>query len=162
GQTDAAVRYLARGPGYNLYLTEAGAVLSLFPDGGPQSSVLRMGLAGANPAPVVTGLDALGGHSNYFLGSDPSGWHTDLPLYGRVAYEQVYAGIDLVYYGTGQRQLEYDFLVAPGADPGQIALRFDGALGQEVDGQGALVLHLSGGDVVQHAPVVYQEAGGLR
>src|SRR5262249_27043287 len=57
---------------------------------------------------------------------------------------------------------EYDFVVAPGADTDQIALRFDGATSMDVNGAGDLVLHLSGGDVVQHAPVVYQDLGGVR
>src|SRR5204863_532561 len=73
----------------------------------------------------------------------------------------VYAGIDLVYYGNDQRQLEYDFDLAPGADAGQIRLSFSGAQGQEVDAAGNLVLHLAGGDVVQHAPVVYQDRDGV-
>jgi Ca2+-binding RTX toxin-like protein len=161
GQTDAEVRYLSRGPGYNLYLTGTEAVLSLF-QGDGRESVLTIGLDGANPAPRVVGQNELGGQSNYFIGSDPSQWHTDIPLYAKVAYEDVYAGVDLVFYGTGQSQLEYDFLVSPGADPGQIALRFDGALRTEVNADGDLVLHMAAGDVVQHAPVVYQEFDGVR
>src|SRR5262249_609792 len=145
GQTDAQVRYLSRGPGYNLFLTDAAAVLSLHAAGSAQEDVVRLSLVGANASPEVSGLDQQGGHSNYFLGSDPSKWHTDVPLYSRVLYQQVYAGVDVVYYGNSQRQLEYDFVLAPGADPGQIGLRFDGAAGMEVDGGGNLVLHLAGG-----------------
>jgi hypothetical protein len=163
GQADAAVRYLAHGSGYALALTDSGAALSLAQAGaGGASALLQLQLVGANAAPAVVGLDQQAGHSNYLLGNDPSQWHTDVPLFGRVAYQQVYPGIDVVFYSNDQQQLEYDFDLAPGADPSQIALRFTGAQGQAVDGQGDLVLHLAGGDVVQQAPVVYQEVGGVR
>src|SRR5262249_30813036 len=112
--------------------------------------------------PHVEGLDPQAGRTNYLLGNDPSAWHADVTRFGRVAYQQVYPGIDLVYYGTNQQQLEYDFIVAPGAEPGQIGLRFSRMEGLEVNGKGDLVLHTTVGDVVEHAPVLYQEAGGQR
>src|SRR5262249_44507243 len=136
GQTDAQVRYLARGSGYGLFLTATGAVLSLetlaappvdtqlgpssvsvigspfsVPQSSPQSVTgvaLAMNLVGANPATQATGLDQLPGTTNYFIGNDPSQWHTDLANYGRVQYQDVYPGVNLVYYGN-QQQLEYDF-----------------------------------------------------
>src|SRR2546427_8518110 len=104
GQTDKSVRFLARGPGYGLYLTGNEAVLAL---GKPTPLALRMRLVGAAPAPRVIGLDELPGKANYFTGSDPAKWRTNVPTYAKVRYEQVYPGIDLVYYGN-QRQLEYD------------------------------------------------------
>jgi hypothetical protein len=119
--------------------------------------VLQLQLVGANPTPAVVGLEPQAGHVNYLHGNDPAQWHTDVPLFGRVAYQQVYPGIDVVYYGNDQQQLEYDFDLAAGADPNQIVLCFTGAQGLEVNPQGDLVLHLAGGDVVQHAPVVYQD-----
>src|SRR5262249_27148272 len=70
----------------------------------------------ATPAAAAAGMDPLVTKVNYFLGKDPTQWHTNIPTYGRVAYHDVYPGIDLVYYGS-DRQLEYDFIVAPGADP---------------------------------------------
>jgi hypothetical protein len=127
----------------------------------PDSDVLRSRFVGANPEPQVIGLDALAGTSNYFIGSDPSQWHTGIATYGRVEYQNLYPGVDLVYYGD-QRQLEYDYVVAPEADPGVIKLAIDGAESMALDGQGDLVLHASGGDVLEHAPVVYQEVGGIR
>ena len=84
--------------------------------------VLRMKLRNANPAAKVTGADELAGTSNYFIGNDPAKWRTNVPTYAKVKYEGIYPGIDLVYYGN-QRQLEYDFIVAPGADPRRIAVR---------------------------------------
>ena len=99
--------------------------------------------------------------SNYLLGNDPSQWHTSVPNYGGVKYQGVYPGIDLVYYGN-QRQLEYDFVVSPGADPRRIRLGFQGADKLEVDAQGDLVLHTATGVIRQRKPVVYQEVEGLR
>jgi hypothetical protein len=118
-------------------------------------------LDGANPNPQSAGEDLLPGTSNYLQGNDPRQWQTNVPEYGRVEYEDVYPGIAAAYYGN-QGQLEYDFVVAPGADPSAIALRIQGAQGLELDGQGNLVIHASGGDVVEQAPVVYQEVNGVR
>src|SRR5262249_35864939 len=127
----------------------------------PVEDVLRMQLVGANAAPRVRGVDPLPGTSNYFLGNDPAQWRTNVARYGEVAYQDVYPGIDLVYYGN-QRQLEYDFTVAPGATAGEIRLAFAGAVGLAINGQGELVVHTAGGDLVEHAPVLYQEVGGSR
>ena len=120
-----------------------------------------MNLVGANPDASVTGLDQLPGTSNYFIGNDPSQWHTNIANYGQVEYQGVYPGVNLVYYGN-QQQLEYDFVVAPGADPGSIRLSFQGADSISLDDQGNLVLATGSGDVLEHAPVVYQEVGGAR
>ena len=113
---------------------------------------------GANPKAKVVGLDELPGKSNYFIGNDPKKWRTNVPSYARVKYEGVYPGVDLVYYGN-QRQLEYDFVVAPGADPNQIKLSFAGADGMRVDAaSGDLVLNLGDDEVRFHKPAVYQPA----
>jgi hypothetical protein len=168
GQTDKDVRFLSRGAGYGLYLTASEAVLVLAKpaakrdEQAPAESVaLRMRLVGAGREPVVTGLDELPGKANYFIGRDPSKWRTNVPTYAKVHYQNVYPGIDLVYYGN-QRQLEYDFVVAPGADPKKIVLGFKGAKKLEIDAQGDLVLHAVGGDIRQHEPVIYQDIDGVR
>src|SRR5258707_462918 len=109
-----------------------------------------MQVVGAGPSAQPVGLDEQAGKSNYLIGNDPSQWRTNIANYGRVEYQNVYTGIDLVYYGN-QRQLEYDFVVAPGADPGIIQLAFEGAQGMTLDGQGNLVLQTAGGDVVEEA-----------
>ena len=85
-----------------------------------------MQIMGANPAAKPVGKDPLPGKVNYIIGRDPAQWHTDIPTFGRVEYQNVYSGINLAYYG-GAGGLEYDFIVNPGADPGAIALKFDGA-----------------------------------
>jgi len=205
GQTDARVRFLARGGGYTIFLTADEAVLalrksqpgmsrfgkfelpgrlerfgpvdpragrwpslaggleslwrSLIPDlsqmvpepkagkggvaGGLEfqpPQVMRMRLVGGNAKARVVGLDELPGRSNYFIGNDPKKWRTNVPSYAKVKYENVYPGIDLVYYdkksgvssqkreaAAEHRQLEYDFVVTPGADPRAIRLAVEAA-----------------------------------
>jgi len=132
----------------------------------PQSmtgAVLRMKLRNANPAAKVTGVDELAGTSNYFIGNDRAKWRTSVPTYAKVRYEGIYSGIDLVYYGN-QRQLEYDFIVAPGADPRRIAFDVSGAKRIRRDAQGDLVLKMKTreGEIRWHKPVVYQEKNGAR
>ena len=166
GQTDAQVQYLAHGAGYTLFLTPEEAVLTLRGDHcrrGTTSpgAVLRMQLEGAAATPQLVGQDPLPGTSNYITGSNPSQWVTSVPNFARVEESGVYPGVDLVYYGN-QQQLEYDFTVAPGADPGVIRLAFSGAESMALDAQGDLVLHTAAGDVEEHAPVLYQEKGGAR
>jgi hypothetical protein len=216
GQTDGQVKFLSRGSGYTMFLTQGEAVLSLRKpsavsnqlsafrnslEASRQSSVvssqlspamdnrartagalfasliqnpksqiqnlpapstqhlepavLRMKLVGSNPKAKVIALDELPGKSNYFLGNDPQKWRTNVPTYAKVKCKGVYPGIDLVYYGN-QRQLEYDFVVSPGADPRVIALSIDGADKMEIDAQGDLLLRAEAGDVRLHKPLVYQ------
>src|SRR5207249_3327237 len=123
--------------------------------------MIRLQVLGGDPNAPAAGLDQLPGRTNYLLGNDPAQWHTDVANYGRVRYTGVYAGIDLIYHGN-QRNLEYDFVVAPGADPGVIRLNFDGVQRLSLDDAGNLVLRLPGGDLIEHAPVVYQDIGGMR
>jgi hypothetical protein len=165
GQSDPQVEFLSRGEGYGLFLTKTEAVLSLAAPGqgasAPQGEVLTFQLLGANPNPLFQGLDPLAGKSNYYLGQDPTKWRSDITNYAKVEVQQVYPGIDLVYYGR-QRQLEYDFVVAPGADPAAIRLHFEGATSISLDGQGNLVIHAGAGDLTEHAPQLYQQVDGSR
>jgi hypothetical protein len=176
GQTDSQVQFFARGRGYALFLTPTEAVLSLAKvqaEAGDQApaaaatqaeagrAVIRMQLAGANPATRVSGKDKLPGRVSYFRGNDPARWQTQIPTYAKVAYEGIYPGVDLVYYGS-QGQLEYDFVVAPGADPEAIKLSFRGADRIEISDAGELVLHSTAGEIRMHAPVIYQETAGAR
>jgi len=124
-------------------------------------SVLRLHMAGANPHPQVVGLDRLPGVSNYFIGRDPRHWRTNVPAYARVAYRNIYPGVDLVYYGN-QGHLEYDFVVAPGASARAIRLALSGAGQVHLDRQGDVLLHLPHGDLRQVKPLVYQEEGSTR
>jgi hypothetical protein len=123
-------------------------------------STLRMKMVGANPRPRVEGQEELTVKTNYFIGSDPREWRTDVASYAKVRYAEVYRGIDLVYYGS-LRQLEYDFVVAPDADPREIRLEFAGSKRIRLDG-GELVLETAASEVRQRAPVAYQEVRGAR
>ncbi|HEU0004652.1 MAG TPA: SBBP repeat-containing protein, partial [Terriglobia bacterium] len=179
GQADPRVRFLTRGTGYRLLLTQTEAVVELtiadwrlpvgqerlldrsWKIGNGQSTEVRMQLAGANARATVSGLDELPGRVNYLVGSDHSGWKTGIPTYGKVKYQGVYPGIDLVYYGN-QGHLEYDFMIAPGADPKVIALNFRGVDQLAVERNGHLLLKIGSRSLRQHKPVVYQEVQGCR
>ncbi len=162
GQTDRRINFLARGANYGLFLMPDQAVLTLHsPSSSPSSSgtsVVRMQLAGANRAAAATGAGPLPGKSNYFVGNDPANWHRDIPQFARVRYQDVYPGVDLVYYGK-QGQLEYDFEVAPGADPGSIAWRLQGQDKVRLDRGGNLVVATGNGEVRLNAPRIYQQFG---
>jgi hypothetical protein len=162
GQTDARVRFISRGANFTLFLTATDAMLSLSSANGVGATALRMRLAGANARAALNGEERLPGRVNYFAGDDSSRWRANVATYGKVRYANVYDGVDLIYYGA-RRQLEYDFLIAPGADARRIALRFDGARRARIDASGDLVLAMSAGvEVRQHKPVVYQEQDGAR
>jgi hypothetical protein len=179
GQSDSRVRFLSRGNGYSLFLTSNEAVVVLRQSEADQSrndlrvartavgarhrksAVVRMRLVNANPRPQAAGHDELPGKTHYFIGNDPARWRTNIPTYAKVRYEGVYPGIDLVYYGN-QGWLEYDLVVAPRADPGVVALAFEGAREVRIDARGDLVLTVEGGEVRQHKPVVYQEVAGVK
>src|SRR5438132_3532973 len=194
GQTDPQVKFLTRTGNHIVFLTPTEAVLALTTGQGKRkddvgrarrspkrpearaTTVVRMRFAGANPAPQVTGLEALPGTANYFIGNDRAKWHTNVPLFARVHYADVYPGIDLSFYGAAPgdqanvggprgapQHLEYDFVVRPGADPSTIALEFQGAQALDITGQGDPVLQLpDGGTIWQPKPVVYQLVDGVR
>ena len=159
GQTNPRVNFLTQGSGYTAFLTPTSAVMELQQGNG--GNVVTMKLVGANPGSRAVGLDKQAGVSNDFIGNDPSKWHTNIANYADVAYQGVYHGINLVYHGD-QQQLEYDFVVQPGANPGAIRLAFGGVTAKSLDAQGDLVLHTSGGDLVEHAPVAYQVVNGVQ
>jgi hypothetical protein len=186
GQADGQVRFLSRNSAYSLFLTADEAVIALRETnaGSPKqtaepatAAVLRMKMRHANPAARITGMDELAGKANYFIGNDPSKWRTNVPTYSRVRYEEMFPGIDLVYYGN-QRQLEYDFIVAPGADPHLIAFDIIGARRILQDAHGDLVFQMELGqttarmktvqmktsdcEIRWHRPIVYQEKNGAR
>jgi uncharacterized repeat protein (TIGR01451 family) len=178
GQLDPADRraeFVTRGPGYSLFLGPEGAILSTVSQNQSKPRVkqkssgkqdaslvrvnsLQMKLAGANPTASLTGADLLPGKSNYFLGNDSAKWQHGVPQFARVRYENIYPGINLVFYGN-QGRLEYDFQVAPGADPAQAELEFKGAKQLQLK-NGALVIRSEGSSAQLNAPRVYQEIAG--
>ena len=172
--TDPRARFVSRGSGYSLFLGSEGAILSLVSRGPvklPRAGMMEkpaqiqvdsveMKLAGANPNVNLTPSDLLPGKSNYFIGNDPKKWRSGVPQFARVHYENVYPGIDLVFYGN-QGHLEYDFQVGPGSDPAEAELEFQGAKQLELK-DGALVIKSERGRVQLDAPVVYQQIAGKR
>jgi hypothetical protein len=186
GQTDKRVRFLSRGKGYNLFLTDTEAILALSSGdlklvdddheflekyakslnheaepGDPRSTVVRLGLIGTNPIPKVFGLEAAETKSNYFIGNNKNNWQTSVTNYTKVRYEGVYPGIDMVYYGN-QEQFEFDFVVAPGASPSNIELDYRGADSIELNDKGDLILHIGDGEIRQNKPLVYQMVDGVK
>ena len=158
GKAAKGARFLSRGGESSVFVTSTEMVLALRKSES-RSHVLRMKLAGASPNASGSGTNELPGKVNYITGSDPHRWRTDIPTYATVKYENVYPGIDVVYYGN-QRQLEYDFRLRPGADPRRIRLAFDGAQHLSISEQGDLVLGTGGGDIVLKKPTIYQEIDG--
>ncbi len=154
GQAEAGVDFVARGPGYRLALSPTEAIVTLSDAGGP----LEMRLVGSNPAAAPTGVDPLPGRTNYLTGSDPSAWREDVPTFARVAYDDVWPGVDLVFLGD-RRRLRHDFVVAPGADPAAIAVEFPTADPVTVEtGTGDLLV----GGARLSAPILYQDVDGRR
>src|SRR5947199_3038248 len=142
--SDARARFVARGPNFGLFLGSEGAILNL-PSSRPEhAKTLQMKLIGSNPNAPIAAADPLPGKSNYLLGNNPAQWHRNVPQFARVRYENVYPGINLVFYGN-QGRLEYDFQVAPGADPAQAELEFDGAQQLELKNGDLLINGEQGG-----------------
>jgi hypothetical protein len=162
GQADPEVDFLSRGHDYVLFLTSQEAVFALRTPPARDAAVLRMRLVGANARPRVRGVGELPGRSSYFIGKDPRKWRSGVPTFARVEYRDVYPGVDLVYYGARQKTLEYDFVVAPGADPTAIALGFQGAERLDLEAGGALAVRVGSEQVRLHKPVAYQQVGDTR
>ncbi|HEX3203848.1 MAG TPA: SBBP repeat-containing protein, partial [Nitrospiraceae bacterium] len=167
GQADSRVRFLSRGRNYTLFLTADEAVFAIA-DAAPvpqadqsRAHVLRIQFVDGSSAAGVRGLDPLPGTSHYLVGADPSKWQTDVPNFGRVLIEDLYPGVNVVYYGHDDR-LEYDLILAAGADPARIGFHFGGARSLRLDGDGTLVADAGEGRVRLEKPVIYQEEPGGR
>ncbi len=173
GQTDPQVKFVARGEGFTLFLTNTDAVLRLGPAGSDKkersasNAIVRMKLSGANHEPGMNGVEELPGKSDYFIGNDPQKWRAEVPHYARVRYQNIYPGVDLIYYGN-QGDLEYDFVVAPGADAKTIRWNVDSVLASQnkrhatteplrIDGNGDLVVGRNGAEIRFPKPVAYQD-----
>lgn len=180
GQSDSRVKFLAHGSGYALFLTSTEAVLHISTPSRPvpiipsprnpgtterrtprQESVVRFRPIGGARHPQLVALDRLAGTVNYLIGNVPRRWHTDVPAYARVAYRNVYPGIELAYYGR-QGHLECDWVLQPGANVNVIRLRVDGAGRLQLDREGDLVLRSGAVTMVQSRPRIYQEIGAAR
>src|SRR5271156_5605209 len=180
GQVDPSVRYLARSGRYSLFLTDDAAVFSMIggefhkgpmPKGYPYKaggdthlteSAVRVRLVGANPNPQVEGLEPLPGRVNYLIGADKKNWHRDIPTFGRVRFNNVYPGVDVVYYGSPSA-LEYDFIARPGADTSKIKFAIEGPAQTTQTAAGDLVIQTTSGVIKIDKPRNYQQnADGSR
>jgi hypothetical protein len=186
GQTDPRAKYIARAGGYMLFLTAQDAVFALrsssrlgatptVANSGlgrarpvtshsaqeDLTSAIRLHLSGGNPRAQIAAGNQLPGRANYFIGNDPGKWQANVPQYARVSYRDVYPGVSIVFHGV-QRQLEFDFIVAPGASTAPIRFEVAGATHVTTDDSGNLLLSSSAGDVLLHKPVAYQEEHGVR
>jgi hypothetical protein len=179
GQTASDVKFLSRGPGYVVYLTAGAMVFSarasqvtpksdspVHSQGSASqkanNTVIQLGMVGANPNPVAVGEQPQTGKVNYFIGRDKSKWQTNVATYSKVRYKDIYPGIDLVYYGNPS-QMEYDFEIAPGANPKQIQFDVKGADSVSVDGSsGDLVLQTKQGALHMKSPVLYQTVNKMK
>ena len=156
GQVHSAIKYFAKGSGYSTYLTQDEVVVAL-----PTDEQLHLKMVNATANPNLIGQDQKPGKLRYISGNDPKQWQNDVSTFGKVSYQNVYPGIDAVFYGTN-RQLEYDFIVAPGSNPQAIALAFTGAKSVKIDSKGELVLKTRKTEIRQSKPVVYQTINGTR
>lgn len=175
GQFDPEISFQVRGGGCAIALSPTRATFIWGERQWPQenssgrrhlppaaaSRVMQLDLVGARSAADGTGEGQLPGIVNYLLGNDAAAWKTGIPTYERARFREVYPGIDLVYYGN-QSQLEYDFVVAAGARPDQISLRFSGADAVSVEASGELALKIGDRQIRWRVPVAYQEINGIR
>lgn len=165
GQGPQEARFFTRGPGFAMAFkpAEVQLVLTRAGNNGSElcSTVVSLRLSDASAQPELCAESPLPGRINHFIGSDPARWRTNIATFAQVRYRHMYPGIDLVYHGR-QGELEYDFVVAPGADLDVIRMMFSGCAGVELDAVGDLILHTSSGDLRQRRPVIYQEAAAER
>ncbi len=164
-QFDQSGSYVARGQGFSMILSAAETRLRMTQrnsNGSAKSSAtVSLKLLDANATTEIEAMEPLSGQVNYLFGNEPAQWRTGIKTFGRVKQRSVYPGVDLVWYGN-QRQLEYDFVVAPGTDPSIIKLAFGGTDKIQLDDTGDLLLHTTEGTIRQKRPLVYQETNGQR
>ena len=162
GQTSSAVSFLSHGPGFSLFLSGASATFALpvtsGQDAGTATNVLKLDFVGGNPDATLSGQGQLPSTSNYFSGLDGTPLFDYVPNFSQVVVHNVYPGIDVAFFGTDSRTLEYDFILHPGASPSAIDLNWEGVTGLSTDAQGNLDLATGAGTVVENAPAVYQTA----
>ncbi|SFI23351.1 conserved repeat domain-containing protein [Nocardioides psychrotolerans] len=159
GQVPDRYDFVSRGRGFGLAIDATGATLSLGTDS--DQDFVRLAFTGADTSATSAALEPLSGKVNYLVGNDARAWHTGIATFARVSYDDVLPGVDVTYYGTNDGTLEYDFEVAPHADPASIRFGFPGAEGVVIQDR-SLIITTAHGAVTQAAPVIYQRMAGLR
>ncbi|HBI16285.1 MAG TPA: hypothetical protein DDY20_12390 [Desulfobulbaceae bacterium] len=174
GQVDEKAKYYAKASRYTLWLTQEGMVFdqAVLPRiekaagtgaGGenPHRDVSGLVFVNANPDPAMIAVEETGHRVNYFIGNDPAKWHSNIPTSQAVLYQDLYQGIDLKVYGV-EKQIEYDWIVKPGEDPGAIRFAYQGVKGSRLDAAGNLLIETTGGELIHNRPLSYQEINGER
>ena len=180
GQVDSRVKFYIKRPGQTLYFTENGIVFDLFRRenidreraGGPEKDrlrpgeklerlVFRLGFENAREGVLIEGLDRQEGSINFFKGNDRRRWRTNVPAYKGIVYKNIYEGIDLKIFGNG-KDIEYEFIVNPGANPEDILLTYNGIEGLDKNAGGELLIATAFGELKESRPYIYQEIGGER
>lgn len=164
GQMNEKVKFYESGGGHTTYYTSEAIYFSLPMAINARSSaqaLIKLHAVGGNKNPEITAEGLQKGKVNYLLGNDPKKWHTDIPTYQAVIYKEIYAGIDLKFYGN-KSWLEYDLIVKPGADPSVIRFAVEGIERLGVTTDGELSLDLKWGSIRQSRPILYQEINGER
>lgn len=162
GQHDEAIKFMLNQSKSNTYFTQSDTVLVLNKSTDKESqevNILRINLDDSNKNCEIVGTDEFNCKINYFIGSDKTKWTTDIPIYEKITYKEVYPGIDLTYYGN-EGKLEHDFIVSPGADYNNIKINYNGAQKLELDEQGNLIITLNDNNLKMSKPITYQEIEG--
>ena len=176
GQVDESVKFYEKGGGHSIFFTEDGIYFSFFSkEQFQKEGTEKLKKQGKDQKiisdqvvikPVdgkraeIVAENMLSGKVNFFTGNDPNKWKTDIPTYGTVRYREIFPDIDLIFYGN-QRQLEYDVVVKPGADPSSAAFKIEGARDLKTTKDGDLEIILNtGSSIIQKKPHIYQEIGG--
>lgn len=196
GEADKRVVFYEKGGGHSTFFTKDGVYLNLYGDQRsvisdqrlnakhqtlntkhqtPDTKLIKLSFISANKNPEIIGEGLQEGKVNYFIGNDPKRWKTDMPTYEAIVYKEVYPGIDIKFYGNN-RQMEYDIIVKPGADPSPILFSYEGIKGIRVTEEGDLEIELTltppspaggegrkGGEkIIQKRPYIYQEIDGKK
>jgi hypothetical protein len=165
GQFESSAPFVARGNDCTVLLapTEAQILLGKSSaQGATMPHAVSLQLVNANPSADIAGRDLISARANYFIGNEPSQWRSGVPLFSKVRANEVYPGVQVIYYANQSAQLEYDFILQPGVAADQIHFRITGADSVRVDAAGNLVLKIGSEEIRQHKPVAYQENHGAR
>ena len=191
GQMDEKVKFYEKGSGHTIFFTKEGVYILLTSGekserrdrssglsniltspllgkgqgvddtGGITSEFVKFTFLDANPDPEIITEGLQEGRVNYFTGKDPGNWKTNIPTYQAVLYKEVYPGIDIKFYGNN-RQMEYDIIVKPGADPDVVKFSCEGIKDLRITNEGNLEIILMEGSIIQKTPLIYQEIAGKR
>jgi beta-propeller repeat-containing protein len=161
GQANAAVRFEVNANHHKVFFASNEVVFAAAPEvnGKRRPEAIRLRFDGASPSPAIAGTELLPGKFNYFVGNDPSKWETDVPSYRGVAYKGLYKGVDLIFKDA-HGQIERDFVISPGVDPGIIQMSYQGAKRIRLSKEGELVVETRWSVLTEARPEAFQNIDG--